>query len=132
MKDVLFKAKALNGDWVHGLLSRSYGKSPSTPPEGWYISNRAGMPWAYAVRPETICRYTTREDKYGNRIWQGDVIKIWAWADAEPSGGYRPPYESVVKWNDDYARFDPFSDYEGATMGTIYEVIGNIHDNDQI
>lgn len=50
----LFKALTIRGEVVEGLLSESQGHGSQPKEAGFYISNRAGMPWAYHVRPETI------------------------------------------------------------------------------
>ena len=50
MREILFKAKTISGNWVNGLLANKDDK--------WYISNKVGMPFAYDVRPETICQFT--------------------------------------------------------------------------
>ena len=47
-----FKAQTIGGDWVEGYLSQSQGQPHIE--DGFYISNSAGAPWAYGVRPETI------------------------------------------------------------------------------
>lgn len=57
----LFRGKKIRGDWVQGLLANTDDK--------WYISNKAGRPFAFEIRPETICQYTGLKDKAGNIIW---------------------------------------------------------------
>lgn len=67
MKDrYLFKAKTCNGEWAAGFLHCKDDK--------WYISNKAGSPFAYEVRPDTICQCTGLRDKNGKLIWEGDII----------------------------------------------------------
>lgn len=63
----LFKAKTCNGEWVTGLLAHKDNK--------YYISNKVGMPFAYEVRPDTICRCTNLTDKNGKMIWENDTLR---------------------------------------------------------
>jgi uncharacterized phage protein (TIGR01671 family) len=67
MKDrYLFKAKTCNGEWVSGFLHCKENK--------WYISNKAGSPFAFEVRPDTICQCTGLKDKNGKLIWENDIM----------------------------------------------------------
>ena len=50
---IRFKGQGESGEWFSGLLAISQGHQ-GQPEAGHYISNAAGMPWAYKVIPETI------------------------------------------------------------------------------
>lgn len=63
----LFRGKTINGNWVQGLLASKDDK--------WYISNKAGAPFAYEIRPESICQCTGLKDKNGKLIWENDIVK---------------------------------------------------------
>ncbi len=62
----LFRGKTINGNWVQGLLSNKDDK--------WYISNKAGAPFAYEIRPESICQCTGLRDKNDKLIWENDIL----------------------------------------------------------
>lgn len=80
MRKILFKAKTISGNWVNGLLANEDDK--------WYISNKAGSPFAYEVRPETLCQFTGLTDKNGKRIWENDIIQYGAVAAVVKFGEY--------------------------------------------
>lgn len=70
MREILFKAKTISGNWVNGLLANKNNK--------WYISNKAGSPFAYEVRPETLCQFTGLCDKNGKKVWENDIVEAWS------------------------------------------------------
>ena len=71
------------------------------------------------VDPDTVGQFTGLKDKNGKEIFEGDRT---GYDFAYPGGTART--ESIVKWNEQYARFD------GCPNGC--EVIGNIHTNPEL
>lgn len=119
MKDrYLFKAKTCNGEWVAGFLHCKDDK--------WYISNKAGSPFAYEVRPDTICQCTGLRDKNGKLIWENDIV--W---DSDERAFYEIIWnQEDMCWNVEDADGHK-SEFEECYGSTI-EVNGNRFDNPEL
>lgn len=132
MKDrYLFKAKTCNGEWVTGFLHCKDKK--------WYISNKAGSPFAFEVRPDTICQCTGLKDENGNLIWENDIIHkpfytdYDAYANSEAYTG-RIQYEDggwsvEITKSDGRVCISPIIDMIAYSKDVEhFEIIGNIFD----
>lgn len=119
MKDrYLFKAKTCNGEWVAGFFHCKDDK--------WYISNKAGSPFAYEVRPDTICQCTGLRDKNGKLIWENDIV--W---DSDERAFYEIIWnQEDMCWNVEDADGHK-SEFEECYGSTI-EVNGNRFDNPEL
>ena len=111
----LFRGKTISGDWAQGLLANTDDK--------WYISNKAGRPFAFEIRPESICQCTGLKDKNGKLIWENDIVKD-------------DVIYGVVKWDDANARYiiddrdDGYQEY--SDWWHEVEIIGNVFDNPEL
>ena len=114
--------KWIKGEWVYGYYIR-YGWTHQE--KDYIIPLYASDLYAKEVIPETVGQYTSLTDKYGKKIFVGDIIK-W---------GLKP---CVVKWDECNASFCLYAygtikiaGFNRDTM-KLKEVIGNIHDNPEL
>jgi len=132
MRDIQFRGKGLNGEWYHGNLAILKQKIDIIEP-GTYISNSAGLPFAYQVRPETVGEFTGLYSPFadcGLGIYEQDILELF-WE------GHYPLY-GIVEWkypgwfikagNKTYAY-----GYEGFLCQSeelkIIKILGNIFDD---
>lgn len=127
----LFRGKTLRGDWVQGFLAHKGDE--------WYISNAAGSPLAYAVRPETICRYTAMSDKNGELIWENDIVDFLGHKGTVvfECGSFGITYESHIDWNGIPANIMPITGCENRLYAcgndnyiSLWEIYWNFNDED--
>lgn len=126
MREILFRGKRLeNGEWVVGHLCKSYLRIGDT-----CICCTAGLRF-YPVSPTTVGQYTGLKDKNGKRIFEGDICRNAMNGDIV-----------FIKWHGTMAGFvwsRPKKDvthlYDFGELFRVYdkyEVIGNIHDNQDL
>ena len=147
MREILFRGKMDNGEWVEGWYQ------PETTIKHWNgIQETVGVTIAYKVEdgyledtlvdPPTVGQYTGLTDKNGKRIFEGDMIKPF---DDEVDKmvaefhhgqfllclygerGYMAEYGWEEEGNYGCFEAEPLSSY-----GDDIEVIGNIHDNQEL
>lgn len=144
MRQILFRAKRLNGDgWVYGsLLQEDTGKTTIVPQSGPMEE----------VDPQTVGQYTGLDDKDGKKIWEGDLVDYDF--DDYPSvrnivkkcifSKIRGEYMlTFVEYNDEQTDYIVrskdyeslyYSIYGGSEKGwhNSAHVVGNIHDNPEL
>lgn len=122
----LFRGKTIRGDWVQGLLANTDDK--------WYISNKAGRPFAFEIRPETICQCTGLKDRNGKMIWENDIVAYWDSYSTE-SGLAEADCIGKVVWDDETISFqvtNRLSAESYEALGDECSVIGNVFDNPEL
>lgn len=127
MREILFRGKRLdNGEWVYGSLHIEWGETrkDGSRNKDYRILGMRGE--CYYVDPNTIGQYAGIPDNALQRIFEGDIVRIL------PDDGEM----GVIKWADDEAMFVLEADGWCANFDNYFstdlEVIGNIHDNQEL
>lgn len=78
MREILFRGKTKDGEWVYGDLLQDDGKFYITEHDGWstfYPKSGTADVYMHEVIPESVGQYTGLEDFYDTKIFEGDIIK---------------------------------------------------------
>lgn len=107
MREILFRAKAINrdsidgrcrrtdyknGDWVYGLITKPYNEEYDFPAEMRNTDGVTGIEVDY----KTIGQYTGLTDKNDVKIFEGDVVKGTA---------YSGKFVGIIVWIDEIGGF---------------------------
>lgn len=120
-REIEFRGKDVAGQWHYGLLA-VLPENVRMLQKGHYISNEAGLPFAYQVRPETVGQYTGLKDCKARKIYERDIVRHsigWVGKVHYIEGSFEIEAKHQ-SWPANYAR-----------CGKI-EVIGNIDDNPEL
>jgi uncharacterized phage protein (TIGR01671 family) len=135
MREILFRGKRkYNGEWVYGNLIFTSDGSPhiftvkESEEDGHHVRFDTDLPsWVY---PETVGQYTGLTDKNGVKIFEGDIMVLYA--------GLIRPKIIVIAWSDyccGWCAKYKDDEYEIPTKNEILgrmEIIGNIHDTPEL
>lgn len=142
MREILFKAKRIdNGEWIEGSLidldiDSGYCyivppyKKASILPIIFLITDRMKL-----VDSETLCQFTGLCDKYGNKIWENDIVKTVSDIYAPVKSGLYTTGFALEECNQGF--YVDFPDetclrHELGYLNNKVEVRGNIFDNPEL
>ena len=142
MREILFKAKRIDtGEWVEGYIFDDGNVNPEhyfvgtlcisrykgTADDKWDIDGEC----IYEVHPDTICQFTGRVDKNGQKIWENDILV----AHLDEKFKEDETYEQVI-WHEsgfctmekNSTDFPPLDDFDTR----YFAVCGNVFDNAEL
>lgn len=131
MREILFKAKRIdNGKWVEGYYQKRYDLLGNE--EHLIFHADSYNVWEYAeIVPETLCQFTGLCDRYGDKIWENDILMAHLDESYPEDATYETVEWGVAGWvtheanSIDRQYLDEF-DLEH------FEVVGNIFDNKEL
>ena len=122
MREILFRGKMDDGEWVEGFLVKMFGV--------YHIIDKDDENTAYEVIQETVGQHTGLKDKNGKRIFEGDIAKVLQGKDKDIAyvGFENGAFMLYPKTGNIYER----TLWEYWYNDWDVEVIGNITDNPEL
>lgn len=134
MREIMFRGKMDDGEWVYGSFCMDAREQFNglCGVDGFIrlYDKTKGKMQTYEVDRETVGQYTGLNDKYGKRIFEGDIVLGLFHYELAAKGvvTFRDGAFGL-RWNRGKVReFSAFT----SICNVDYKVIGNIHDNPEL
>ena len=125
MREILFRGKKKDGEWVYGDLIPVLWDKPNILDRN-SSTDLDIYEATYSVNPKTVGQYTGLLDKNGNKIFEGDIIQYG-------KNLYIVEYHVEIGATV-CVRTNDVDHWPSFNVGTIKhtEIVGNIHDNPEL
>jgi len=121
MREIKFRGKTKEGEWVYGYVDATAYKD---------LVVIHSVATTYTVLPDTIGQYTGLKDANGNEIYEGDIVRYRL---TDERYKKNPRYSNLpIHYDGSQARFEAGNIYWDTLRSYKVEVIGNIHDNPEL
>lgn len=120
MREILFRGKTHDGEWVYGGYFKGRGCH--------FIPKGAAF---VEVKQETVGQFTELFDNNGKKIFEGDIVNFYKVLGHQ---GIIEPFEGVVKYGRGYYYVEYINERNQEGIWSLSScwllvVVGNIHDN---
>lgn len=137
MRDIKFRGRKSNGEWVYGDLVTVETTDGIPTKKEILPFDKVIFDATEEVEEYTIGQFTGLHDKNGKEIYEGDIVK---WILTMPGIGINGGYEEYeteeigeIKWDAGALQLGEYCAAGFAYDSEDYaEVLGNIHDNPEL